>query len=75
MATCLGHRFGTGCKKRSHSARAKNWKDHQLCYPCYCLIILGHEPRKGVGGKYLKPATCMSMIETTYHGSKITLSN
>ena len=56
MATCLGHRYGTGCKKRSHSTRAKNWRENQLFYQCYCIVILHKTPPKGMGGKYLKGA-------------------
>jgi len=57
VATCLGHLYGTGCKKRSHSTRAKNWRTHQLCYQCYCIVILKKKPPKGMGGKYLKNAS------------------
>jgi len=53
VATCLGHTQGTGCYKNSKSPKADNWKDHQLCYKCYCIIILKTTPRKGHGGKYL----------------------
>jgi hypothetical protein len=52
VATCLGHKRGTGCHKNSRSPKARNWKDHQLCYSCYCIIILDIPPKKGHGGKY-----------------------
>jgi len=41
--------------KRSHSTRADNWRDHQLCYQCFCILILHKTPPRGMGGKYLKP--------------------
>jgi len=42
--------------KRSHSTRATNWRLYQLCYQCYCIIILKKTPPRGMGGKYLKMA-------------------
>jgi len=42
--------------KRSHSTRAINWRIHQLCYQCYCILILKKRPPRGMGGKYLKMA-------------------
>lgn len=53
MATCLGHNYGTGCFKNSKSPKSKNWKEHQFCYKCFCIIILKKKPHKGHGGKYL----------------------
>jgi len=66
VATCLGHKFGTNCYKNSKSPKAKNWKDHQLCNSCYCIIILKVTPRKGHGGKYLTESDQggMSLIAT-----------
>jgi len=40
--------------KHSHSTRAINWRDFQLCYQCYCILILKKTPPRGMGGKYLK---------------------
>ncbi len=54
VATCLGYRKGTDCMKRSHSTRAINWRAYQLCYQCYCILILKKTPPRGMGGKYLK---------------------
>ena len=35
MATCLGHRYGTGCHHRSRSTQKRdNWENWQLCYNC-----------------------------------------
>ena len=35
MATCLGHREGTGCYHRSRSTQKReNWENWQLCYNC-----------------------------------------
>ena len=35
MATCLGHRLGTGCTHRSRSTQKRdNWELWQLCYRC-----------------------------------------
>lgn len=35
MATCLGHREGTGCLHRSRSTQKReNWVKWQLCYTC-----------------------------------------
>ena len=35
MATCLGHREGTGCYHRSRSTqRRDNWELWQLCHSC-----------------------------------------
>ena len=35
MATCLGHRNGTGCSHRSRSTQKReNWEKWQLCYAC-----------------------------------------
>ena len=35
MATCLGHRYGTGCQHRSRSTQKRdNWELWQLCYRC-----------------------------------------
>ena len=35
MATCLGHREGTGCYHRSRSTqRRDNWEKWQLCHEC-----------------------------------------
>ena len=35
LATCLGHRFGTGCTHRSRSRQMRhNWNEWQLCYKC-----------------------------------------
>ena len=42
------------CRKVSRSPKAKNWQDYQLCYRCYCKIILKTLPTKGTGGTYLK---------------------
>jgi len=38
VATCLGHNHGTGCFKNSKSPKSKNWKEHQFCYKCFCII-------------------------------------
>ncbi len=67
MATCLGHKYGTGCYKNSKSPRAKNWIDYQLCHKCYCVLITKTKPRKGHGGKYLteNPIGGMSLIALT----------
>lgn len=51
---CLGYRQGTKCMKHSHSTRADNWRDFQLCYQCYCILILKKTPPRGMGGKYLR---------------------
>ena len=51
---CLGYRQGTKCMKHSHSTRADNWRVFQLCYQCFCIIILKTKPPRGMGGKYLK---------------------
>lgn len=59
VATCLG------CGTRTRAPRAKNWKDHQLCYKCYCKKFK-KKPGHGTGGKYLKPLPAASLIETTY---------
>ena len=35
MATCLGHREGTGCHHRSRSTQKRdNWELWQLCHSC-----------------------------------------
>lgn len=35
MATCLGHKQGTGCYHRSRSTQKReNWELWQLCYKC-----------------------------------------
>ena len=35
LATCLGHRYGTGCTHRSRSTQKRdNWELWQLCYKC-----------------------------------------
>ena len=35
MATCLGHRQGTGCYHRSRSTQKRdNWEKFQLCFSC-----------------------------------------
>jgi len=35
VATCLGHRQGTGCSHRSRSTQKRdNWENWQLCYEC-----------------------------------------
>ena len=35
LATCLGHRYGTGCYHRSRSTQKRdNWELWQLCYNC-----------------------------------------
>ncbi len=39
MATCLGHRFGTGCYHRSRSTQKRtNWEQWQLCYRCARIL-------------------------------------
>jgi len=39
LATCLGHRFGTGCEHRSRSTQMRdNWEKWQLCYKCARLL-------------------------------------
>ncbi len=40
--------------KHSHSTRADNWRVYQLCYQCYCILILKTKPPRGMGGKYLR---------------------
>ena len=67
VATCLGHKHGTGCRKNSRSPKARNWKDFQLCNACYCILILKKAPKRGHGGKYLTEVhenQGMSMIAT-----------
>ena len=35
LATCLGHRQGTGCHHRSRSTQKRdNWENWQLCHEC-----------------------------------------
>ena len=35
LATCMGHREGTGCYHRSRSTQKReNWQNWQLCYKC-----------------------------------------
>ncbi len=35
MATCLGHKKGTGCFHRSRSTQKRdNWENWQLCHEC-----------------------------------------
>jgi len=35
LATCLGHKEGTGCTHRSRSTQKReNWEKWQLCYTC-----------------------------------------
>ena len=35
MATCLGHKEGTGCYHRSRSTQKRvNWENWQLCHSC-----------------------------------------
>ena len=39
MATCLGHRFGTGCNHRSRSTQKRvNWENWQLCHKCARIL-------------------------------------
>ncbi len=39
MATCLGHRFGTGCHHRSRSTQKRdNWQKWQLCMKCARIL-------------------------------------
>ncbi len=39
MATCLGHRLGTGCHHRSRSTQKRdNWELWQLCYKCARIL-------------------------------------
>lgn len=54
VAMCLGYKYGTGCQKRSKTPKAQNWKLYQLCFSCYCVVVLKTKPRKGHGGRYVK---------------------
>lgn len=39
MATCLGHRYGTGCMYRSRNTQKRdNWEKWQLCYKCARIL-------------------------------------
>ena len=39
MATCLGHRYGTGCNHRSRSPQKRvNWENWQLCHKCARIL-------------------------------------
>ena len=62
MATCLGHKFGTGCYHRSRSTqRRDNWENWQLCYECARKLYpefykdkKNHGVRKVSGTQYSK---------------------
>lgn len=81
MAMCLGHRYGTGCKKVRRGASAENWthldengKRWQLCFSCanklhpeYYVNLRHH----GTGGTYMDaPSAISSMIEVYSHLNK-----
>ena len=54
MATCLGHRFGTGCHHRSRSTQKRvNWEKWQLCY--HCAKILHPEFYKSIKHHGVRP--------------------
>jgi len=39
LATCLGHRDGTGCFHRSRSTQKRvNWEKWQLCHKCARIL-------------------------------------
>ncbi len=39
MASCLGHKQGTGCYHRSRSTQKRdNWELWQLCYNCARIL-------------------------------------
>lgn len=39
LATCLGHREGTGCYHRSRSTQRRvNWEKWQLCHKCARIL-------------------------------------
>lgn len=39
MATCLGHKHGTGCFHRSRSTQKReNWQNWQLCMKCARIL-------------------------------------
>ena len=39
MATCLGHKLGTGCHHRSRSTQKRvNWENWQLCHKCARIL-------------------------------------
>jgi len=60
VATCLGHRQGTGCSHRSRSTQKRdNWENWQLCYECarklhpkYYKDKKNHGVRKVSGTQY-----------------------
>ena len=61
--------------KRSHSTRADNWRDYQLCYQCYCILILKKTPPRGMGGKYLKTASYSDFQAVAVPREPITILN
>lgn len=43
MATCLGHKQGTGCYHRSRSTQKRdNWENWQLCHSCARILHPEH---------------------------------
>ena len=60
LATCLGHRQGTGCYHRSRSTQKReNWENWQLCHECarklhpdYYKDKKNHGVRKVKGTRY-----------------------
>ena len=43
MATCLGHKYGTGCFKRNRCTQKRlNWENWQLCHKCARILHPEH---------------------------------
>jgi len=74
LATCLGHRFGTGCHHRSRSTQKRdNWEKWQLCMRCARLLHPnfyknkknhGVRPFREDGKKYAKVPLVLAEMPT-----------